>query len=432
MKKLTLCVAAALTVAASAASAQEAPAYDNWVGGFAHYYSADRMKNPPFGGLTDGAGIGGEFGFRFNQDWALRLELNTLSLGSESASENPFAEDDDGMQLGADVMYFLADDVAYFFGGLRSQSLDEDSYSMASAGVGKHWELNENLRLITEVAAFHDFGQAYREFSAKVGIAYTFNTNTRAVVNPDTDSDGVYDAVDRCPSTPVGTQVDATGCNVDMDGDGVLNGIDQCPMTPSGVNVDAKGCEIKDADSDGVIDANDSCPNTAPGVEVNAKGCDANLDTDTDGVLDSRDKCLDTPMTDKVDVDGCSIFEELEVSVELDMSFPNNSSIITNPDSELVEKFVTFMNRFPNTKAVIEGHSSAPGNADYNLMISTKRAESVRKLLVDDYGLDAERIGAIGFGETRLKDTANTAEAHSINRRIEAKVTALIEEKVER
>lgn len=429
MKKLTLCVAAALTAVASTASAQEAPPYENWVGVFGQYYSADRMKNPEFGGLTDGSGFGIEAGFRFDPSWAMRFEISRLLLDSEN--DNPFASDDDGTQLGADVMYFIEDDAAYFFGGLRSQSLNADSYRMATAGVGKHWELNENVRVITEVAAYHDFGQKYHEYSAKIGLAYIFGANT-VVANPDSDSDGVYDAIDRCPATPAGTQVDATGCNIDMDGDGVLNGQDQCPMTTPGVNVDAKGCEIKDADNDGVVDAMDSCPNTAPGVEVNVKGCAVDLDTDNDGILDSRDNCLGTPMTDKVDADGCSIFEKKEVSVALDMLFGNNSSVITNPDSARIEEFVAFMNRFPNTQAVIEGHSSAVGDADYNMMLSKKRAQSVRTLLINEYRLDSGRIEAIGFGETQLKDKGNTAAANRINRRIEVKVTALVEEKVER
>ncbi|MGK0372069.1 MAG: OOP family OmpA-OmpF porin [Glaciecola sp.] len=408
MKKLTLCVAAALTVAMSTVQAQEtkdAPPYDSWVGGFVQYYGADITKIEPIGGLGDGFGVGGEVGFRFDPSWGVRFELGRVSLDNDS--DDPRATDQDGIQLGGDMMYFLENDAAYFFGGLRSQSLDSANYGLAAMGVGKHWEMSDTMRIITEVAAYHDFGQGHREYSAKLGLAYIFGA-TKVVSNPDTDGDGVYDAVDRCPATPVGQQVDATGCNIDMDGDGVLNAQDQCPNTPAGSVVDAKGCEI------------------------NVKGCAVNLDTDNDGVLDSVDNCLGTPATDKVDATGCSVFEQKEVSVALDMLFGNNSSIITNPDSARIQEFVAFMARFPNTQAVIEGHSSATGNADYNQMLSEKRAKSVRTLLINEYELDGSRLEAIGYGVTRLKDTANTAEAHRINRRIEVKVTALVESKVTR
>ncbi len=429
MKKLTLCVAAALTAATSTAIAQEAPAYENWVGGFAQYYNADSEKKEPIGGLDEGKGFGLEAGFRFDPSWAIRFELGRVLIGHDN--NNPLALDDDGTQLGADMMYFLEDDAAYFFGGLREQSLSSENYRMAAAGIGKHWAIAENWRVITELATYYDFGQSYNEYSAKLGLAYIFGAN-KAVANSDADNDGVFDAVDRCPNTPMGTSVDATGCNVDMDGDGILNAQDQCPNTLAGAEVDAMGCAIKDADNDGVADANDMCPDTAPGADVNAKGCAVDLDTDNDGILDSQDKCLGTPTTDKVDADGCSVFEKKEVSVALNILFANNSSVISNPDAANIEEFADFMKRYPNTQAVIAGHSSAVGEADYNQFISEKRANAVRTLLITKHDIDEDRLEAVGFGETQLKDTSNTPEASRVNRRIEVKVTALVNTNVNR
>lgn len=425
MKKLSLLIAAALSSAVMNVSAQEAPAYENWVGVFGQAYSADDDKLEPIGGFDNGKGFGGELGFRFDPSWGIRFELGRVLINND----NPAGLDDDGTQIGADVMYFLEDDLMYLYSGLREQSLNTDSFRMLSAGVGKHWELNDNIRLITELGTYYDFGQKHREYSAKLGLAYIFGTNTAPAAQPDTDGDGVYDAVDRCPASPAGTQVDATGCNIDMDGDGVLNAQDQCPTTPVGNKVDAKGCTVKDADMDGVLDSVDSCPNTPANTIVNAKGCAANLDLDADGVLDSQDKCLGTPSTDKVDADGCSIFEKKEVSVALDLLFANNSSQIRNPDSARVQEFVDFMKRYPNTQAVVEGHTSAVGSAEYNQFLSDKRAQAVRTLLINEYGVDAGRLEAQGFGESQLKDTSNTAEAHRINRRIEVKVSALVETK---
>ncbi|MFW8590863.1 OmpA family protein [Glaciecola sp. 2405UD65-10] len=395
MKKLSMLIAATLGSIAMTAQAQEAPAYENWVGGFAQYYNADGAKGEPSGGLDDGRGFGGELGFRFDPSWAVRFELGRVLL------DNSNGYNDDGTQVGADVMYFFEEDAAYLFSGLREQSLDSESYRMLSAGLGKHWELSDNLRLITEIATYYDFGQRYKDYSAKLGLAYVFgNVSSTPTSQPDSDGDGVYDAVDRCPSSPAGTSVDATGCNIDMDGDGVNNAQDQCPSTAAGTSVDARGCAIKD--------------------------------TDNDGVVDSKDECANTPSSDKVDALGCSVFEKEEVSVELDILFANNSSVISNADSARIQNFVDFMNRYPNTQAVVEGHSSSVGSAEYNQFLSEKRAKTVRQLLIDDYGIDADRLEAQGFGESQLKDTSNTAEAHRINRRIEVKVTALVETKATR
>lgn len=434
MKKLAILIAAALSAAMTGVQAQEASSYENWIGGFVQYYNADGSKIQPLGGLDDGHGFGAELGFRFDPAWGIRFELGRVLIDGDR-NENRMAgaaPDDDGTQLGADVMYFLDNDAAYLFTGLREQSLNAESYRMMNVGVGKHWVLNDSWRVITEVAAYHDFGQGYNDYSAKLGLAYIFGQNTALAAQPDTDGDGVYDAVDRCPTSPASTPVDATGCNVDMDSDGVLNNVDQCPMTPFGDTVNARGCALKDADNDGVLDANDSCPNSAPGAQVNVKGCQINLDIDGDGVLDSRDKCLGTPSTDKVDADGCSIFDKKEVSVLLDILFGNNSSVVKNPASTNIQEFVNFMQRFVNTQAVIEGHTSAVGETSYNQMLSETRAQSVRTLLINTFNIDESRLKAVGFGESRLKSTKNTPQASRINRRIEVKVSAIVETKAQR
>ncbi|MDP5030860.1 OmpA family protein, partial [Paraglaciecola sp.] len=205
---------------------------------------------------------------------------------------------------------------------------------------------------------------------------------------------------------------------------------DMCPNTAPGTQVDAKGCDI-DQDKDGVLNSLDLCPNTPAGTKVNSNGCAIGADADGDGVADADDKCANTPITDKVDAVGCSVFMEEEVSQELKFTFANNSAVIVNHVSDL-QAFADFMNRYPNTDTVIEGHASAPGEAAYNLQLSQKRADAVRKLLITKYGIDASRITAVGFGETQLLDTANTPAANAKNRRITAKVSASKRVKVEK
>ena len=62
----------------------------------------------------------------------------------------------------------------------------------------------------------------------------------------DSDGDGVPDSIDRCPNTPHGVAVDASGCPLDSDHDGVPDYLDECPGTPAGLKVDARGCEIEE------------------------------------------------------------------------------------------------------------------------------------------------------------------------------------------
>ena len=68
------------------------------------------------------------------------------------------------------------------------------------------------------------------------------------VVAPkDSDGDGVIDALDKCPTTPAGSTVNAQGCEPDGDADGVVDSMDKCPTTPAGDRVDSKGCSLPKA-----------------------------------------------------------------------------------------------------------------------------------------------------------------------------------------
>ena len=139
----------------------------------------------------------------------------------------------------------------------------------------------------------------------------------------DSDGDGVEDAIDQCPDTPAGVEVDAAGCQVfgDGDNDGVPDNLDQCPFTPEdfrdifGITPD--GClvipELEDQDGDAVINIEDQCPDTPLGEEVDFAGCSESQrpsDSDGDGIFDEFDECPMTPPNTPVDGNGCAILED--------------------------------------------------------------------------------------------------------------------------
>ena len=395
MKKLLLLSAVASALSASL-YAQEKTENEKWVAGFVEYYSTDQAETGFPNYLDNGYGIGAEFGFKFTPEWAARLEASSLRIDTSSSSANSSHES--GSRVGVDALYFMPH--FYAFGGLKYTKI-ADGDMMANIGLGKHWDTDSKVKIITEVAAYQNIsGDSYTHLGFKVGLAYAFG-DTGSSAPKDSDNDGVFDNVDECANTPMGTSVDSLGCALDADGDGVLNTIDMCPDTPAGTKVNTKGCRLL-------------------------------LDTDQDGILDDADNCADTPMTDKVDANGCSVFVEEEVSTNLNVSFGNNSSIIDSANNAQFQAFADFMERFPGTDAVIEGHASAPGDADYNMMISQKRANAVRTLLINEYGISAARLIAKGFGENQLLDTSNTAAANKANRRITAKVSTSTRIKVQR
>ncbi|MGB2769208.1 MAG: OmpA family protein [Candidatus Zixiibacteriota bacterium] len=67
----------------------------------------------------------------------------------------------------------------------------------------------------------------------------------------------------------------------------------------------------------------------------------------------------------------------------------------------------------------IEGHTDSDGSDEHNLTLSQNRANSVRDYLISTYSIDAGRLEAKGWGESKPIDTNDTAEGKANNRRVE-------------
>lgn len=397
IKKLLGCSLLSLSISA-ALNAQERTieegADNQWISVFGHYYRADEEKFENIQIFEEGYGYGLEYGYKFNDNWATRIEWAKIEI-EEGRGIREITDE----SIGLDAMYFVNGSQTYLFGGLRYQDFAQVR-KLGAIGLGRHWTLSDRWKLVTEVTGMHDFGEGHRDMMAKVGFAYTFGGSDTPIV-------------------------------LDDDNDGVINSVDRCPSTAAGVTVDGMGCEILvDSDKDGVVNANDLCPMTPTGVRVDSNGCELPMDDDNDGIINAIDQCPNTPTIDAVDQKGCSIFVEKEVEQTLRIYFDKESANVRSADKEGLDAFVAFLNRFPNTDAVIEGHASAPGAADYNMRLSKQRADAARQYLIDNYEIDPDRLSTRGYGETRLLDTANNAEAHEKNRRITARVSKSIRTKI--
>ncbi len=148
----------------------------------------------------------------------------------------------------------------------------------------------------------------------------------------------------------------------------------------------------------------------------------APLDSDNDGVINSKDQCPETPALNKVDENGCTVFTEETARMVLLVNFDNNKSIVKPEFFTEIKRMADFLEKYPHTSLVIEGHTSSQGSAAYNKKISQQRADAIVAILVEEFNVDGGRLSAVGYGEERLLDPANTAEAHAKNRRVEAKV----------
>ena len=155
-------------------------------------------------------------------------------------------------------------------------------------------------------------------------------------------------------------------------------------------------------------------------------------DTDKDGVADTLDKCAETDPAFKVDESGCPVMLTETVSIQMDVKFPSNSSILSSSNYPDIERVAKFMEQFEKTSVTVEGYTDDRGNDEYNKALSQRRAESVRKALIEKFGVSADRVSAIGYGEEKpIADNA-TAEGRAANRRVVAVVESSIETAVKK
>ena len=234
---------------------------------------------------------------------------------------------------------------------------------------------------------------------------------------PDTDNDGLPDNKDECPEE-AGLEK-TKGCP-DNDEDGISNNEDKCPDDFGLLEND--GCP--DTDDDGVIDIEDKCPDEYG--EIDNEGCPIE-DKDNDGVLDNDDLCPDVPGTKKNN--GCPTDVKVKNEIVKTLnSFGENINFIAESfdiiGKKTINVLVEIKNLLINNSKInlyIEGYSSSDGSDNYNLMLSKKRAESVKSYLVK-IGVDENRLEIVGYGESNPIGDNDNPMGRSMNRRVQFKL----------
>ncbi len=112
------------------------------------------------------------------------------------------------------------------------------------------------------------------------------------------------------------------------------------------------------------------------------------------------------------------------VRVELDVKFDFDRAEVKSGSYDDIRNLADFMKEYGQTSTVVEGHTDSVGTDAYNQRLSERRANAVRDVLVNQHGLDSNRIQAVGYGESRPVADNATEEGRAINRRVEAEVEA--------
>jgi outer membrane protein OmpA-like peptidoglycan-associated protein len=209
----------------------------------------------------------------------------------------------------------------------------------------------------------------------------------------DYDADGVFDRIDHCTNTPAGCTVDKWGCELDADGDGVCDGRDQCPDTPSGTKVDKDGCP--------------------PGARA-AKVQEAPKEVTPPPPPPAEPP----PLGEK----GRQLVETGRLRLE-NVFFESGSATLLPESEDELGQLGAALERFPDVKLEIQGHTDTRGSASGNMRLSQARAEAVRSwLLSHHHGIHSENLTAKGYGETQPETKERNQEELLRNRRVELRL----------
>ena len=80
------------------------------------------------------------------------------------------------------------------------------------------------------------------------------------------------------------------------------------------------------------------------------------------------------------------------------VAFPFNQSDVQTSQMPSLEHVANYLKDNPDAKITVNGYASPEGTEEYNLQLSQRRADAVKNILVDKYGIAADRINAIGHG----------------------------------
>lgn len=343
-----------------------------FVGGFNFEGNRDYEDGP-----TYGLGVG----YNFDEHWGAEAVFNFV----ESEIERKGGDLDAYIYRLDGLYHFMPSQkiVPYIGAGVGLMTADRERRStdndpIVNYGGGLKFFFNKALALRADVRHIISFDDTYNDLVYTIGLSYNFGGDEKTQ-KKDSDNDGVYDDMDKCPDTPHGIAVDSAGCPLDSDRDGVYDNMDRCPDTPLGVAVDSTGCP---------------------------------LDSDRDGVYDYKDKCPETPAGVKVDSRGCWVIKGVH--------FDTAKWDIKPEFYPVLDEVVTVLANKPDLKIEIVGHTDNRGTLTFNQKLSENRAKAIIEYFIKE-GVNSERLSSKGLGLTQPIDTNDTPEGRAKNRRVELK-----------
>ncbi|HWV14312.1 MAG TPA: OmpA family protein [Cellvibrio sp.] len=220
MKKHTKILSAVIATLVSTSAMAHNHKFEVQVGAGREFFEEER---------DDATAVNLGLGYVINDNWT----LEAVGTAFETQLNNSNI-DIDGTQYRLDALYNIDTTslwrpfVAF---GVGDQKLKTDFGSardtLVNLGAGVKRSLGGNWEFRTDVRALNSLDEEYTDLAVNAGISYLFGHTpvkaapvvaapAPAVVEVDSDGDGVLDSKDKCPDTPKQYKVDSVGCPLEL------------------------------------------------------------------------------------------------------------------------------------------------------------------------------------------------------------------------
>ncbi|QOZ22634.1 OmpA family protein [Bradyrhizobium sp. CCBAU 51753] len=148
-------------------------------------------------------------------------------------------------------------------------------------------------------------------------------------------------------------------------------------------------------------------PQTAPGLNADqAKFVQSVRGRATRSLSSAEREEIATIVKDKpkIDLEINFDYNSADISAKSLPSVQALGRALTNPDLQ-------------GSTFVVAGHTDAAGGEEYNQGLSERRADAIKRYLVDKYGINGTDLVTVGYGKSKLKDPAQPLA--EVNRRVQ-------------
>ena len=117
--------------------------------------------------------------------------------------------------------------------------------------------------------------------------------------------------------------------------------------------------------------------------------------------------------------DQIAAIADVKPKIDLEINFDYNSAEISASAKGAVNELGKALTD-PGLKGstfLLAGHTDAVGTEAYNQSLSERRADTIKRVMIEQFGIDGSQLVTVGYGEQRLKNAAAPFDA--ANRRVQ-------------